>query len=255
MLIGAEGIDADGNVQAVGEFRHLAGAAVRAEVLEDHDAIATGFSSRCRKRVFDAGGHPQPPCGVELQVHRLVDVRLGRDELDLESRRQRELCGLLGGRQRRGGANPQGEFVLGGELELRDDGGKSEGQQDGGAENHGGWTVSLPVNSTGGSLQWWREAPADAGPWRCASSHWGDVDCELCGGIRNRPEYGPARSAFAGECRRKAGLQTACHGWTPIWVVEWLAGATQRGEEERLPSPGSPEGSPCPCWRQGVRCR
>ncbi len=49
--------------------------------------------------VLDGVGDPEPALVVEGEVHRLVDVRLGGDELDLEAGRQAELLDLVGGRR------------------------------------------------------------------------------------------------------------------------------------------------------------
>ena len=48
--------------------------------------------------ILDRVGHPEPAPIVEGEVERLVDVRLGGDELDLEARRHVQRLLLLGGR-------------------------------------------------------------------------------------------------------------------------------------------------------------
>ena len=84
----AKRIQADGNIQSLGEGGDLASAAVGAEILEDHDAVATLLVRRNRERVFPAGGHPEPAARVEGHVHRLVDVRFGGHQLNLETGRE-----------------------------------------------------------------------------------------------------------------------------------------------------------------------
>ena len=92
--------DADRDVQAVREGVND-GAPVTVGVLEDRDAVAPrpgaaaiGYSREWR--------HPEAPAGVERQVHRLVDVRLRSNQLDLEPRRYVQ-CRALGL-----GASPRG---------------------------------------------------------------------------------------------------------------------------------------------------
>ena len=48
--------------------------------------------------ILDGFGDPEPAAVVEVDVERLVDVRLGGDELDLEAGRQVEAAGLVGRR-------------------------------------------------------------------------------------------------------------------------------------------------------------
>ena len=75
----------------------------------DRAARRTGYSTRVRD--------PEAALRVERHVHRLVDVRLGGDELDFEARRQMKAFLLLLGRQRIGGADVFGERVGGRECE------------------------------------------------------------------------------------------------------------------------------------------
>ena len=83
------GEQADRDVQAVGEGRDRAGLPVRAEVREDLHRVA-GLGPLLRGvGVLDRVGHPEPAPVVEREVQRLLDVRLGGHELDLEARAAR----------------------------------------------------------------------------------------------------------------------------------------------------------------------
>ena len=103
-LVGRQRQDADGDVQTVGEGGDLARPAVGAEVFEDLHAVARFLAGRAGKRIFDGIRDPEPAAIVEGEVERLVDVRLGGDELDLEAGRQVEqFAFLLRRAMRRGG--------------------------------------------------------------------------------------------------------------------------------------------------------
>ncbi len=91
----ALGQDPDRDVQAVGEVRDRTGAAVGSEVREDHHLIAVRLAFLGGERILARGRDPEPASVVEGQVHRLVDVRLGGDELGLEPRWQVEGGPLL----------------------------------------------------------------------------------------------------------------------------------------------------------------
>src|SRR5207244_11572785 len=82
---GSERQDANGNVQTVGEGGDLAGPAVGAEVFEYLDGVAAFLPLGGRKRIFDRFRDPQPAAVVEGDVHRLMNVRFGGDQLCLET--------------------------------------------------------------------------------------------------------------------------------------------------------------------------
>ena len=86
--------DADRDVELVGEQRRFPGPAVGAEVLEDRQPVPGLLVGGRRKRIFHRVRHPEPAPGVEGHVHRLLDLRLCRDQLDVEARRKFELCPL-----------------------------------------------------------------------------------------------------------------------------------------------------------------
>src|SRR5262249_27005888 len=98
------GQDTDGDVEAVGEGGDAAGAAVGGEVREDADAVAAGAVFG-RVGVFDGAVDPKPAAGVEGEVDRLLDVRLGGDQLRLEAGRQLEGAQLVG----RGAPRPRSD--------------------------------------------------------------------------------------------------------------------------------------------------
>ena len=69
----------------------LPGPAVGAEVVEDLDACRAASAPRLAGYgILDGVGDPEPAPVVEGEVHRLVDVGLGGDELDLEAGREVE---------------------------------------------------------------------------------------------------------------------------------------------------------------------
>ena len=72
-------------------------------------------------RIFDRVGQPDPPPLIKRHVQRLLNLRLGGDEVDLEPRRQLEQLLLVGRREPRRRADASGERVF-----LGDDGRKAQ---------------------------------------------------------------------------------------------------------------------------------
>ena len=60
---------------------------------------------RARERILDRFGDPEPAAVVEVDVDRLVNVRLGRDQLDLEAVGDMKAAALLFGRTWSAGGN------------------------------------------------------------------------------------------------------------------------------------------------------
>ena len=89
---------ADRDVQFVGEGGHLAGLAVLAKVVEDHQLVPAVLAHH-RPGVLQRGGDPQPAHQVERHLHRLVNRRLRHHQLRLEARRELERLALLLRRQ------------------------------------------------------------------------------------------------------------------------------------------------------------
>ena len=112
-----------GMFRSLGEDLHLLRlAGCRVEVGEDEELV--GRLSRCRgERVVVRSRDPEPALGVEGHLHRLLDVRLARDELHLEARRQRELLPLFRGRHRAGGSHEVRRQVR--QLGLRENAGRA----------------------------------------------------------------------------------------------------------------------------------
>src|SRR5262249_43824352 len=110
---GGQGQHADGDVEAVGEGGDLAGPAVGAEVLQDLYRVARLAAGRRREGVLDGVGDPEPAAVVEGEVDRLVDVRLGGDQLGVEAGRQVEGPALLGGGAGGGGGGGGGGVLPG----------------------------------------------------------------------------------------------------------------------------------------------
>ena len=148
LVVGAERIDADGDVQAVSELGDFPRASIGTEILEDHQPVAPDAVGRRGPRILDAGRRPQPSRGVEGQVEGFVDVRLRGHELDLEPGRQLELRALVGRRQRRGGPHPQAQLiVLGPRSGIPSDGGSSNGEGEDEVRRmggHGSVLVAVP---------------------------------------------------------------------------------------------------------------
>ena len=115
--------DADRDVEFVGEQRRLPRPAIGAEIFEDRQAVARLFVGSGREWILDGVSHPEPATGVERHVHRLLDLRLRRHELDLEARRKFEPVPLLLGHER-----------LGLHHRRRRGGDRHPGQRDGGRE-------------------------------------------------------------------------------------------------------------------------
>lgn len=64
-----------------------------------------GFAERVplrRPRIKRRTRHPDASGRVERDIHRLLDLRLGRNQLDLKTRWQMEACALLRGRTQPG---------------------------------------------------------------------------------------------------------------------------------------------------------
>ena len=87
--------DADGNVQVVGKRRDLGCRAIGVEAVDDPQRVAAFRVFRLRVRILDRAREPQPAGGIEIEVHRLVNVRLGGDELNLKAGRQMKRLQLL----------------------------------------------------------------------------------------------------------------------------------------------------------------
>ena len=86
------------DVEVLGEHRELVGAAVAVGVLEDLDAVVAGLAVQHVVRIVDRLDHPQPAALVEGERDRLDDVRLAREQLELElGRHLDELHRLVGG--------------------------------------------------------------------------------------------------------------------------------------------------------------
>ena len=85
---------ADRNIEAVGKERGLRGAAVGPKALEHGEPVPRLGSGG--EGILDRVGHPEPAAIVERQVHRLLDLRLAGNELDLKAGGQLELGPLLG---------------------------------------------------------------------------------------------------------------------------------------------------------------
>src|SRR5207253_649565 len=87
----------DGNIQAVGIGGDFSRPAVGAEVLEDLHRIARLWSLG-GVGILDRFRDPEPAPGVKGNVERLMDVRLGGNELDLEPWRKMKGLALVGRR-------------------------------------------------------------------------------------------------------------------------------------------------------------
>ena len=98
----ADGQDADRDVQAVGEGVDRPGLAVVGEIAEHDHPVARPPVPLDRIRIFDRRGDPEPPPVVEGQVHRLVDLGLGGDQLDDEPFGKVEARAFVLGRPRAG---------------------------------------------------------------------------------------------------------------------------------------------------------
>ena len=98
----AERQNANGDVQLVGEFLRPLRPAVRTEVGQDRQAVAGLRGVGGGERILDRVRHPQPSPRVKGQIHRLLNLRLRRHQLDLEAGRQFEMSQLFRRRQRLG---------------------------------------------------------------------------------------------------------------------------------------------------------
>ena len=95
LVAGAEGEDADRDVEIVGEAHGLPRPAIRAEIGEDGEPVAVRGAFLRRKRILDRMGDPEPTARIEGEVHRLLDLRLGGHQLHRKSLRQPELFQFL----------------------------------------------------------------------------------------------------------------------------------------------------------------
>ena len=86
----AVGIDADGDVEVVGEGGDFPGVTAIVEIIEDHDAIHRVFAILGGKGIGIGDGDPESTFGVEGDVEWLADVGFAGDELNLETGRQVE---------------------------------------------------------------------------------------------------------------------------------------------------------------------
>ena len=111
-IVGAEGINSNGNIQAVGELGHLSSATVCTEILENHHPVPTDPVGRSGPGVLDARRDPKPACRIKGEVHGLVDVGLVRHQLDFESGRQSEGLRLIGRTHGLGLAHTQGQVGI-----------------------------------------------------------------------------------------------------------------------------------------------
>ena len=84
------GIEPHRYVQAVGEGRHLVGAAIGIGILENPDRIPPLLFKPDGIGILQGIADPEAPSGIEGEVERLVDLRLAGEELNLEALRQGE---------------------------------------------------------------------------------------------------------------------------------------------------------------------
>ena len=78
------------DVEAVCEQADLVVRAIAAGVLEHLDRVATGLAKRRGVRILQRACDPQPAALVKGEVHRLANVRAGRDQLHPETIRDSE---------------------------------------------------------------------------------------------------------------------------------------------------------------------
>jgi hypothetical protein len=118
----------DGDIELIDEGGDLVGAAVVVGVFQDFDGVLEGLAGLGGEGIFVGHADPEASLGIECQVGRLADVRLGSDELDLEAGGKMKRLLLLGGRQRRGVSDIKRKRVFGGVCEgaYRQSGGKHE---------------------------------------------------------------------------------------------------------------------------------
>ena len=114
------GVEADGNVQTFGEGGDFASVASAIEAGKDFDFVAARFVERRGVGIFAGLGEPEPALGVECHVDGFADVRLGGDQLDLETWRKMKGETLLFGREPSGFADDVGEGIGGVEEEWQE---------------------------------------------------------------------------------------------------------------------------------------
>jgi hypothetical protein len=119
--------DADRDVELVGKRGYLARSPVGPEVFENLDGVAA-FPRLGSERILNRLGHPEPARGIEIDIDRLANLGIGRDQLQLEAGRQLDLLDLLLGPQRIGGSDVRAGRPFGFFLLL---GGRSGNQENG----------------------------------------------------------------------------------------------------------------------------
>ena len=100
-----KGENADRNVEFVSEAHGLPRSAIGAEIGQDGQPVTVRGAFLRRKRILDRMGHPEPTARIEGEVHRLLDFRLSRHQLNRKSLRQPELFQFLLRRQGLGGGD------------------------------------------------------------------------------------------------------------------------------------------------------
>ena len=93
---------ADRDIQAVDERAHFGRMAMFIDAVDDGHGVAALRARLGGKRIFDRLREIEPAAGIEIQIDRLANFRLGGDQLDLEAGRQMKLFKLLGRRKWRG---------------------------------------------------------------------------------------------------------------------------------------------------------
>src|SRR5262249_32271845 len=119
----------DGDVEAVGEGRDLAGPPVGAEVGEHLDSITGPRAGLCGEGILDRVGDPEAPVVVEGEVQGLMDGWLARHQLGREAGRQTEGLSLLFRRARAGRSDVCGVGILA-VLRVAETGQSEEGDAD-----------------------------------------------------------------------------------------------------------------------------
>jgi hypothetical protein len=77
-------VQTDRDVEPFSEGRDLGGVTVFAQL--DHlQRVFAGCARLGGEGIQMGVAHPQPPARIERQVHRLADVRVGRDQLNLKA--------------------------------------------------------------------------------------------------------------------------------------------------------------------------
>src|SRR5262249_5068311 len=102
-----DGENSNGDVQVIGKPDEPVRLAVAVGVFEDHDGVARLEPWQGREGILHGLRYPESAAVVEIHVDRFGDVRLRRDQLDGEARRQVETflflqrCPCRGGRDER----------------------------------------------------------------------------------------------------------------------------------------------------------